>query len=217
MVGTALTFAPISVFIVAGKLSTFASYSLMSMSLAQTAKALEPVFNVVVAFGLYGERRSAVIVASLAPIMLGVALASFSEPSFCVSGFAFATGAGMLKVLQNIYTKRVMDTRTLGFFQLHWWCAVVSLATLLPVLFWERCSALGLSACLDPGSAIDGLSRAVDAPVATAGPAAAPGPSIPWGQLVACAALQYVGSVASYGVLSRVHHLTFTITNTMKR
>ncbi|KAA0176897.1 hypothetical protein FNF27_01719 [Cafeteria roenbergensis] len=227
LAGTARTFAPISLLIVAGKLSTFASYAMVSMSLAQTAKALEPVFNVMLAFMLYGERQSALVQATLVPIVAGVALASVSEPSFQALGFAFAMGSGMLKVLQNIYTKRVMDTRTLGFFQIHLWCAAVSLVALLPFLAGKYLWQVGW-AVLSPEAVVGSLSHSVDrvlagprgltlwhhAPVIGA-PAAAP--EVPWGRLLACAGLQYLGSVASYGVLSRVHHLTFTITNTMKR
>lgn len=219
---TALAFAPISALLLGGKLATFASYSYVSMSLAQTAKALEPVFNVILAWSLYGERRPLVVQMSLVPIVCGVALASISEPSFQIIGFAAAMGSGMLKVLQNIYTKRVMDKRTMGFFQIHLWCALVSLAVLAPVMAAEAAAKHG-SNWLDPGRLVDDLSRNVAATLAgssVAGsglPGSAGARPFPWVRLVLCAACQYMSSVASYGVLSRIHHLTFTIANTMKR
>jgi drug/metabolite transporter (DMT)-like permease len=218
--GTVIAFAPISALLLGGKLATFASYSYVSMSLAQTAKAMEPVFNVILAWSLYGEQRPVVVQLSLLPIVLGVALASISEPSFQLIGFLAAMSSGMLKVLQNIYTKRVMDKQTMGFFQIHLWCAFVSLAALAPVMAAEEVAVRGIG-WLDPGTMVEHLSRHVAAAVqgqyaAGSGHAAAKA-AFPWGRLVLCAACQYMASVASYGVLSRIHHLTFTIANTMKR
>jgi drug/metabolite transporter (DMT)-like permease len=185
---TAVKFAPISLFIVGGKLSTFLAYSHVSMSLAQTAKALEPVFNVALAWVLYREARSHLVQVSLIPIVVGVGMASIAEPSFHLIGFVAAVASGMLKVLQNIYTKKVMDTKELGFFQVHFWCATVSVAAAAPILVVDLLSSKGSW------------------------------PSLPETAKVAgCVCLHYIGSIASYGVLSQVHHLTFTITNTMKR
>ena len=68
-------FWPVSLCMVLGKLSTYASYVTMSVSLTQTAKALEPLFNVTLAYFVFGERKPLRVVLTLVPVALGVALA----------------------------------------------------------------------------------------------------------------------------------------------
>ena len=103
-------FLPISVFVTLGKVTTYLSYQYVSMALAHTAKASEPIFNVVVAALFFGEFHSRQVYLSLVPISLGIFLASVSDFTYNHTGFAIAVSSALAKVLQNIYTKRLMDT-----------------------------------------------------------------------------------------------------------
>lgn len=183
-----LVFAPISLFVVLGKLATYFSYEYVSMSLTHTAKASEPIFNVVLSGLLFGEVKPLGVYASLVPIAAGVALASTSEVTYNHIGFISATISAMMKVMQNIYTKRVMNRNHFTFFEIHFWCGLASFIVMLPIIFFNV-----LSSSENPFN------------------------HFPVFQLFVCSLLQYGSSVSSYVVLSLVTHLTFTITNTMKR
>lgn len=216
-----MRFAPIAAFIIAGKMATYFSYQYVSMSLTHTAKALEPVFNVGLSAMFFGEFKPPGVYLSLVPIAMGVGIASITEISYNVSllhpphpkhlyqnnlpsyifpqhiGFAAASASAIFKVLQNIYTKRVMGTAHFSFYEIHLFCGIASIAVLTPWAIVSHVSA----------------AQAVQLP--RSGPAVEP--ELPLLLLAGDSVLQYVSSISSYMVLSLVAHLTFTIVNSMKR
>lgn len=181
-------FAPISLFVVAAKLTTYFSYEYVSMALTHTAKASEPVFNVLLAGILFREYHVWGVYAALVPIGCGVALASLSEVSYNHIGFMAAVASAMFKVLQNIYTKKVMIRDRYSFFQLHLYNGIAALLVSLPVIL-----------VFNPGT-MQELSS---------GP-----PIMP---LLWSATVNYGSSITSYVVLQLFSHLGFTIGNTLKR
>jgi solute carrier family 35 protein E1 len=181
-------FTPISVFVILSKLATYMSYQHVSMALSHTAKATEPVFNVLVAALAFGELHNTAVYTSLVPIALGVTLASVTDLTYNHTGFFWATASALTKVLQNIYTRRLMDTQKFTFWEIHLYCGAASLIILVPVLAAQTMTA-----------------------------ASSPFSHFPLGQLLVCSALQYASSVASYRVLHLTTHLTATIINVMKR
>jgi solute carrier family 35, member E1 len=212
LVRTLTIFAPISMFVVLGKLATYASYGTVSMSLTHTAKALEPVFNVLLSGLLFRELRSWGVYVSLLPIALGVWLASASEVTFHVVGFSLATLSAAMKVLDNIYTKRVMNTEHFTFFEIHFWCGVASIVTLTPVLLVQ------MLVFSDGSGASSGTAGAGGSEMAAApGAWHAPLTSLPLASMLVSSFLQYSSSLSSYMVLSLVTHLTFAVVNSMKR
>jgi solute carrier family 35 protein E1 len=73
-----------------GNLLTNVSLSAVSVSFTHTIKAMEPFFSVVLSWAFLGSTPTLAMVASLLPIVAGVALASFSvRPAGC----ALAAGA----------------------------------------------------------------------------------------------------------------------------
>ncbi len=115
-------------------------------------------------------------------------------------GFAAASASAIFKVLQNIYTKRVMGTAHFSFYEIHLFCGIASIAVLMPWAIVSHVSA----------------SQAVHLP--RSGPLPGEGAdAFPLLLLAGDSALQYVSSISSYMVLSLVAHLTFTIVNSMKR
>ena len=105
-------------------------------------QASEPIFNAAAAAILYQERRPRGVYLSLIPIAFGISFASVKEMSFNVSrfetragavdlpsdlfclewlcqaiGFTAAMVAALMKVLQNLYNKRVMLKKSYGFFE----------------------------------------------------------------------------------------------------
>lgn len=181
-------FLPISLFVIMSKLATYFSYQYVSIALSHTAKASEPIFNVVVAALFFGEFHARSVYISLMPIALGVWMASSTDFSYNHTGFFWAITSALMKVLQNIYTKRLMGGGKFTFWEIHMYCGAASLAILAPVLVLQ-----------------------------TATSAASPFEHFPTLQLLMCSLLQWASSVSSYMVLHLVSHLTFTIINVMKR
>lgn len=116
-------------------------------------------------------------------------------------GFAAASLSAIFKVLQNIYTKRVMGTAHFSFWEIHLFCGFASLMVLAP---WSLATQVMAAAGDGTAATTPGMTHAA------AG-------AFPWALLVGDSLLQYVSSISSYMVLSVVAHLTFTIINSMKR
>lgn len=189
-------FGPIAVCVVLSKVTTYLSYQYVSIALAHTAKASEPVFNVIVAALFYGEWHSRAVYASLAPITLGIVLASVSDLSYNHTGFAIAVASALLKVLQNIATKRVMASGAYTFWETHYLCGVASLLVLTPLLYWENAHSPAGHSFVAAWAAVI---------------------SLPLLALAFDSLLQWASSVSAYVVLSLVSHLTATIISVMKR
>jgi solute carrier family 35 protein E1 len=181
-------FLPISVFVILTKVTTYLSYQYVSIALAHTAKASEPIFNVVVAALIFGEFHSRQVYFSLVPISLGIFLASVSDFSYNHTGFFIAVLSALAKVLQNIYTKRLMETGRYTFWEVHMFCGAASLLVMLPVLYLQQVTF-----------------------------ETSPFAHLPLFALLLDSVLQWTSSVASYVVLSLVSHLTATVINVMKR
>jgi solute carrier family 35, member E1 len=183
-------FFPISIFVILSKLTTYYSYQYVSVALSHTAKASEPIFNVIVAYVMFNEVHTTPILISLVPIAVGVTLASVTEFSFNSVGFFWAVVSALCKVLQNIYTKQVMNAsgNKFTFWEVHLYCGGASLIILLPYLLYEM-MYLKLSI----------FSH------------------VPLFSLLSCSVLQWLSSISSYRILHLVAHLTFTIINVLKR
>jgi len=188
-------FAPIAVCVTMSKLTTYVSYQYVSIALAHTAKASEPIFNVVVAALLYGEFHRREVYLSLVPITLGIALASVTDFSYNHTGFAIAVTSALMKVLQNIATKHVMASGRFTFWETHAYCGAASLLCLAPLLLWESTHSGGRD--------FFAWCRAIA--------------RLPFLSLAFDGALQWASSVSAYWVLSLVSHLTATIINVMRR
>lgn len=133
----AVAFVPIALMIVTGKLATYLSYRTVSLGLSHTAKAAEPLFNVAVAALLFGETHPRAVYMSLLPIAGGVGLASCTDFTYNHIGFLWAVTSALLKVLQNLWTKRVMTRGRFSFFEVHLYCGAVSTIMLVPLLIWQ--------------------------------------------------------------------------------
>ena len=60
----------------------------MAVSFTETVKSSAPIFTVLIARLVIGEKTSLIVNLSLIPIMGGLALASMTELSFHILGFA---------------------------------------------------------------------------------------------------------------------------------
>ncbi|RLN88351.1 hypothetical protein BBJ28_00000681 [Nothophytophthora sp. Chile5] len=195
--------APLSLFSVMAKMLTYWSYNAVPVSITHTCKASQPFFNVVLAYLIYRSRFSLATYSSLLPIVFGVVMASVSEMGMNVrslfeieaesdlafSGTMFAVTSALLGVMQSMYAKFLLRRRIVSdSVNLHFYGAFVSFAINAPYVLMN--------------------SRAhQDNFVA----------SFPFGKVLLCSMLHFVGSFCSSWVLGEVSELTFSIMSTMKR
>jgi len=71
-------------------------------------QAMEPFFSVVLSALFLGEAPSGAVLASLLPIVGGVALASASEVTFNWPGFLAAMGSNLTFQSRNVFSKKFM-------------------------------------------------------------------------------------------------------------
>ncbi|RWW18509.1 hypothetical protein BHE74_00019657 [Ensete ventricosum] len=91
-----------------GNLFTNMSLGKVAVSFTHTIKAMEPFFSVLLSAFFLGEMPTIWVVASLVPIVGGVALASLTEASFNWAGFWSAMASNVTFQSRNVLSKKVM-------------------------------------------------------------------------------------------------------------
>lgn len=84
----------------------------VAVSFAETVKSSAPIFTVLIAWLLLGERTSCFVLASLVPVMAGLALCSSHELSFSLTGFLCALATNLCECLQSVVSKGLLSQRT---------------------------------------------------------------------------------------------------------
>jgi len=103
-----LRIAPLAVVHTLGNLLTNISLGKVAVSFTHTIKSCEPFFSVVFSAIFLGDVPSVALVLSLLPIVAGISLASFTEPSFHWLGLLSALGANITFTSRNVFSKKVM-------------------------------------------------------------------------------------------------------------
>lgn len=123
-----------------GNVFTNMSLGKVAVSFTHTIKAMEPFFSVVLSAMFLGELPTFWVVASLVPIVGGVALASVTEASFNWAGFWSAMASNLSNQSRNVLSKKVMvkSEESLDNITLFSIITVMSFILLAPVaLFME--------------------------------------------------------------------------------
>lgn len=134
---------PIGIFMVSAKALTYISYEYVPVSLAHTAKATAPIFAVVLSYVMYSRVYATYTYLSLIPVVMGVILASINEIQYNHIGFLAATASTVIGVLQNFYTKKIMNVSC--EYNLHYRVAFVSCVILAPVVLIQEVYAPSLN------------------------------------------------------------------------
>jgi solute carrier family 35 protein E1 len=123
-----------------GNLFTNMSLGKVAVSFTHTIKAMEPFFSVLLSALFLGEVPNPLVVASLVPIVGGVALASLTEASFNWAGFSSAMASNVTFQSRNVLSKKFMVKKegSLDNINLFSIITIMSFFLLLPVtLFVE--------------------------------------------------------------------------------
>ncbi|KAF0699010.1 Aste57867_10393 [Aphanomyces stellatus] len=185
-----ITLLPLSVLAISSKLLTYWSYSKVPVALTHTCKASTPLFNVVLAFLIYGTTHATPIYLSLLPIVAGVSMASLSEVKineFATTGLLCAVSSSMFGVMQSMYAKYLLRNGLVAdSINLHFFNGILCILVNSPVFLFNSASPI--------------LPE-----------------KIPYTLILVCSTCQFVSSFSSMLLLGKVSELTYSIMSTMKR
>jgi len=121
-----------------GNLFTNMSLGKVAVSFTHTIKAMEPFFSVLLSALFLGENPNPLVVASLVPIVGGVALASLTEASFNWAGFLSAMASNVTFQSRNVLSKKFMVKKegSLDNINLFSIITIMSFFLLLPTTFF---------------------------------------------------------------------------------
>ncbi|MCO5608017.1 hypothetical protein L7F22_062220 [Adiantum nelumboides] len=91
-----------------GHVMSNVSFAAVAVSFTHTVKALEPFFNAAASQFILGQQIPLSLWLSLAPVVLGVSMASMTELSFNWLGFTSAMTSNIAFTYRSIYSKKAM-------------------------------------------------------------------------------------------------------------
>jgi solute carrier family 35, member E1 len=84
----------------------------MTVSFTETVKSSLPIFTIIVSYFVLREVHTFKVYLSLVPIIIGVAITTFTEVQFDTCGITSAIFCTMLYALHNVYSKKcLVDTK----------------------------------------------------------------------------------------------------------
>ncbi|KAL9452460.1 hypothetical protein AB3S75_008283 [Citrus x aurantiifolia] len=99
---------PVAVCHALGHVTSNVSFAAVAVSFAHTIKALEPFFNAAASQFILGQQLPLTLWLSLAPVVIGVSMASLTELSFNWTGFISAMISNISFTYRSIYSKKAM-------------------------------------------------------------------------------------------------------------
>ncbi|XP_077251345.1 glucose-6-phosphate/phosphate translocator-like protein isoform X2 [Tasmannia lanceolata] len=99
---------PVAVCHALGHVTSNISFAAVAVSFSHTIKALEPFFNAAASQFILGQQIPLTLWLSLAPVVLGVSMASLTELSFNWTGFISAMISNISFTYRSIYSKKAM-------------------------------------------------------------------------------------------------------------
>ncbi|KAK2995001.1 hypothetical protein RJ640_030048, partial [Escallonia rubra] len=99
---------PVAVCHALGHVTSNISFAAVAVSFTHTVKALEPFFNAAASQFILGQQIPLTLWLSLAPVVLGVSMASLTELSFNWLGFISAMISNISFTYRSIYSKKAM-------------------------------------------------------------------------------------------------------------
>ncbi|PKA59089.1 Triose phosphate/phosphate translocator, chloroplastic [Apostasia shenzhenica] len=99
---------PVGVCHAIGHVTSNVSFAAVAVSFAHTIKALEPFFNAAASQFILGQQIPLTLWLSLAPVVIGVSMASLTELSFNWTGFISAMISNISFTYRSIYSKKAM-------------------------------------------------------------------------------------------------------------
>jgi Tpt phosphate/phosphoenolpyruvate translocator len=178
-----------------GHIAANLSFAAVAISLTHTVKTLEPVFSVILSKLILGTGTPLPVVATLVPIMAGVAMASAAELSFNWTGFISAMVSNLTFGFRAVWSKRNMgDIKNLDSTANYAWTTLISVLICVPaaLIFEGKHLQAGINAAL------------------------AKDPNFYWA-LVSVGMLYHLYNQFAFNTLSRVSPVSHGVCNVVKR
>lgn len=83
----------------------------VAVSFAETVKSSAPLFTVLIAYCVIGERTGTFVFFSLIPVMIGLALCSSNELSFSMIGFVCALTTNLCECVMSVVSKSLLSNK----------------------------------------------------------------------------------------------------------
>ncbi|XP_021902211.1 triose phosphate/phosphate translocator TPT, chloroplastic, partial [Carica papaya] len=99
---------PVAVCHAIGHVTSNVSFAAVAVSFTHTIKALEPFFNAAASQFILGQPIPLTLWLSLAPVVIGVSMASLTELSFNWTGFISAMISNISFTYRSLYSKKAM-------------------------------------------------------------------------------------------------------------
>ncbi|XP_039015542.1 triose phosphate/phosphate translocator, chloroplastic isoform X1 [Hibiscus syriacus] len=99
---------PVAVCHALGHVTSNVSFAAVAVSFTHTIKALEPFFNAAASQFILGQSIPLTLWLSLAPVIIGVSMASLTELSFNWTGFISAMISNISFTYRSLYSKKAM-------------------------------------------------------------------------------------------------------------
>ncbi|KAJ6833144.1 triose phosphate/phosphate translocator, chloroplastic [Iris pallida] len=113
-----------------GHVTSNVSFAAVAVSFTHTIKALEPFFNAAASQFILGQQIPLSLWLSLAPVVLGVSMASLTELSFNWLGFISAMISNISFTYRSIYSKKAMTD--MDSTNIYAYITIIALAFCLP-------------------------------------------------------------------------------------
>lgn len=113
-----------------GHVTSNVSFATVAVSFAHTIKALEPFFNAAATQFVLGQTVPLSLWLSLAPVVLGVSMASLTELSFNWKGFINAMISNISFTYRSIYSKKAMTD--MDSTNVYAYISIIALAVCIP-------------------------------------------------------------------------------------
>ncbi|XP_071722541.1 triose phosphate/phosphate translocator, chloroplastic-like [Rutidosis leptorrhynchoides] len=105
-----MVLTPVAFFHALGHVMSNVSFAAVAVSFTHTIKALEPFFSAAASQFVLGHQIPLALWLSLAPVVIGVSMASLTELSFNWLGFVSAMISNMAFTYRSIYSKKAMTS-----------------------------------------------------------------------------------------------------------
>lgn len=106
--------APVGAAFAGGQVATVASLGAVAVSFTHVVKALEPAVNAIASAFVLGQVFHPLVYASLAPVFIGVGLASSADLSFTMFGFLTAMCSNFFFVARNVLATKLGGVGDMG-------------------------------------------------------------------------------------------------------
>ena len=180
------------------------SLSHVAVSFTETIKASAPMFTVLFARLILGERTSNEVTLSLIPVMLGLIVCSATEWSFDFVGFAAAITNNCIDCIQNVFSKKLLQEPSMTPVHLQFYTSIAAAALQIPVMFWAFSVGHHTSVSRGPSELAGTYSTQKES-------------FWLWPLMLLCAVFYHLQSVTAYFTMSLISPVTQAVANTVKR